>query len=570
MLWIPVQALNTTALLVFHAAVILGSWPRAATSHCLMQDATSTSTVKATAETPVASGLQGNPLPTVAEESGFARTASHAEVERFLSRLQGLGSNVQVREIGRTAQDRSIPMVIASDPMVLSRADAVERQIPVVYVQANIHGGEVEGKEAALALLRDLMLGGEKEILKHLVLLVVPDLNPDGNDAFGLAARNRPGQNGPERVGSRANGLGLDLNRDCMKAESPEFRAVLDHVWNEWDPDLCMDLHTTDGSLHGYPLTYAPPLLPLPSPHPGEYVRDRLLPSVRRVMRELHGHETFDYGNFDSQTQPTRWETFEHHPRYVTNYAGARGRMAVLSEAYSHAPFEQRFDATYDFVKSVLQYVVDHAAEVRACNQQHDQRLLRGDALLAGLRFEMASRSEAETVLVMETLEPPEGQRRRIPGDKLIESKLAVFDRFKPVRETPLPAGFVLPEAMTPTVDLLARHGIVVQMLEDAAKASVEIFVPTRIEVSARPFQGHNQANMEGEHKREERELAAGSFYVSCRQPLGFLAFYLLHPESQDGIYAWQLCDPPKEGQAVEVVALKEPLAGVAMSTVRD
>ena len=72
---------------------------------------------------------------------------------------------------------------------------------------------------------------------------------------------NRPEQNGPEIIGEGTNGQGLNLNRDFVKAEAPETRAALAAI-AAWDPDVFMDLHTTDGSFHGYALTYAPSLNP--------------------------------------------------------------------------------------------------------------------------------------------------------------------------------------------------------------------------------------------------------------------------------------------------------------------
>jgi hypothetical protein len=226
-------------------------------------------------------GLAAQGLPqTTAERTGYAATSTHAEVGAFLDSLELAGAPLAVSELGTTALGKPIYVVIASDPAVTAPAEAAAAGKLVVYLQANIHAGEVEGKEAVLALLRELA-GTRRTLLQQLVILVVPDYNPDGNDAFGPEATNRPEQNGPPRVGQRPDGLNLDLNRDYFKAEAPETRASLARIYATWDPALMVDLHTTDGTRHGYQLTYAPPLDPNAPPGPTAFVRDHMLPALR-------------------------------------------------------------------------------------------------------------------------------------------------------------------------------------------------------------------------------------------------------------------------------------------------
>src|SRR5207302_1222431 len=199
------------------------------------------------------------------------------------------GAPVAVSEMSSSALGKPIYFVIASDPTVTSPGAAAESGKLVVYLQANIHGGEVEGKEAVLALLRELA-GPRRDLLQRLVVLVAPDYNPDGNDAFGPQAVNRSEQNGPAVVGQRPDGKNLDLNRDYFKAEAPETRASLARVYTTWDPALMVDLHTTDGTLHGYQLTYAPPLDPNGPAGPSTFVRDRMLPALRKTLQDKY-HE---------------------------------------------------------------------------------------------------------------------------------------------------------------------------------------------------------------------------------------------------------------------------------------
>src|SRR3954468_21988525 len=233
---------------------------------------------------------------TRAERTNFLETSHYEDVVTFIDSLKTLGAKIASGSIGKTIQGRELPYVIASRPIVSTVAQARALNRPIAYIQANIHAGEVEGKEAMLAMLRDLLFDKKKNVLDSVVLIVQPIYNADGNEAFAPQAQNRGAQNGPEMVGTRQNSQHWNLNRDYIGADAPETKASMEML-NKWNPDLFMDLHTTDGSVHGYALTYSPTLAPA-AVATGPYVAATMLPEIRRRMRERDGFETIDYGDF--------------------------------------------------------------------------------------------------------------------------------------------------------------------------------------------------------------------------------------------------------------------------------
>ncbi|HET6779475.1 MAG TPA: M14 family metallopeptidase, partial [Gemmatimonadales bacterium] len=290
------------------------------------------------------------------ERTGYRETSSYLDVLGFVDSLQMRSSEVRIGTLGTSSEGRRIPYVVAARPGLMTPAEAHRSGKPVIYLQANIHAGEVEGKEAAQMLLRDLTIGPLGHLLDKIILLVVPIYNTDGNERWGPGERNRPGQNGPATVGQNTSGQGLNLNRDYVKLEAPETQGSVS-LLQAWDPDLFIDLHTTNGSYHGYVLTYAPGLNPNVNPAV-DFVRDRFLPEVRRRMQRRHGQRTFSYGNFRSQHPDSLvqgWETYDARPRFGTNWMGLRGRPSILSEGYSNADFQTRITATYNFVREVLE-----------------------------------------------------------------------------------------------------------------------------------------------------------------------------------------------------------------------
>ncbi|MFN0058386.1 MAG: M14 family metallopeptidase [Planctomycetota bacterium] len=494
----------------------------------------------------------GAPLPATRPElSEFRETSSLEDVRGFLSALLTRGAPFAVERLGLSTHGRESPLVIVSHPPVANASDARRAGKLVIYLQANIHGGEVEGKEAAQVLLREFAAGEHRALLEHLVLLITPVYNCDGNENLAPGLKARAHQNGPDPIGARANGQDLDLNRDCMKARTPEMQAALAAIYCAWDPDAVIDLHTTNGTRHGYALTYSPPLCPGGDRAVLEYTRDRLLVQVRQRMRTAHGLETFDYGNVEQQDGRRAWYTFGAEPRYVTNYAGVRGRIGVLSEATSFLPFETRITATRAFVLEVLRYLAEHAVEVATLTRGADARATQwglGSGATAGepppelgLRFDHALRGREPVLLERADLDPQPPPHA--PPGALESVELDIYDRFMSTHSRTYPAAYFIPATLRAVVDLLLAHGVVVEELEAPWVGAIERFQVRESVASDRPFQGARLVRLEGTYKSSEQTIPAGSFLVRTAQPLGVLTFHLLEPESLDGASAWGFFD---------------------------
>lgn len=494
---------------------------------------------------------------TAAERSNYDSTSTAAQVGQFLDSLQIAGAPIAVSVIGHTAYGRPLYLAIASaalgapDPAVTSPAEAAASGKLVVYLQGNIHAGEVEGKEAILILLRELATT-RRDLLQKLVVLAVPDYNPDGNDAFGPAAVNRSEQDGPALVGRRPDALNLDLNRDYFKAEAPETRASLARIYDTWDPALMVDCHTTDGTRHGYLLTYAPPLDPIGPAGPTDYVRDQLLPAVQRTMASDDHEPIFVYGDVDDPMTPTSWDSYAPLGWYGTNYVGLRGRMAILSEAYSHADFATRVRVTHDFLVEILTYAAAHADEIRRIERDADRRTaLEGAGRLPrpnlAIQYAMASRgTEPVQLEVLRAGGPGEtsehGRPILTPTGRYRTVRLPIRDRFVDSVERPLPAGYFVPAGAGGVPRLLALHGIQVQRLAADWTDTVEVVDITKLDWQPREFQGHHLLAVSGTYARVVRTAPAGSYFVSTAQPLGRLVFALLEPEGW-GLARWGMFD---------------------------
>ena len=483
---------------------------------------------------------------TRAERTDYRETSHYEDVLQYLEDLQAKGAPISVQFIGVSTQGHKIPLVIAARQPVAAPANIRRIGKPVVYVQANIHAGEVEGKEAVLMLLRELAQKPKGGLLDKIVLLTTPIYNIDGNETWGPWQKNRRSQSGPEVVGIRANGQGLDLNRDGMKAESPEMRAALRSIYTTWDPDVVLDLHATNGTRHGFQLTYSPPLHPDTESNLLRFNRDEFLPAVRRRMRQDFGIETFVYGNLPRSRKSQGWYQSAPDPMRITNYIGLRNRLSVLSEAACYLPFRQRVTATHHFVLTVLEEIARQSQQVLSLTREADARVIGWGlqpetAPAMTVRYQIISRGEEDILLEKSTSADSSSKRpTRITAPRdIISVRMPVYDRFKTTRTARFPAAYLIPATFREAVELLRRHGIVVERLLDDWKGTTEAFVIDEIVSPKRSFQGHIPKELKGHFESAQTEITKGSYLVKTAQPLGILIFHLLEPESLDGVATW-------------------------------
>src|SRR5688572_4993781 len=245
----------------------------------------------------VLSPQSSSDLPkTRAELTNYEETTRYEEVLSFIAELQKRSPLLRLESFGASEEGRKLPLMIFSDTPIFNPRDARATGRPVVFIMANIHAGEVEGKEAALHLSRRILFGDLRPLLSRVIILIAPIYNADGNEKINV--NSRTAQNGPiAGVGVRENSKGYDLNRDFMKLDSPEARALVS-LFNRWDPHLTVDLHTTNGSHHGYHLTYSQPLNPNTSASILSYHRDKMLPAITKAMLKKHEFRSYYYGNF--------------------------------------------------------------------------------------------------------------------------------------------------------------------------------------------------------------------------------------------------------------------------------
>ena len=492
-------------------------------------------------------------LITIPEKTDYQKTSTHAEVMDFIQAIQKRSEFIHVASMGKSKEGKDIPVVVLANPKISTPAEAVASGKPVMYIQGNIHAGEVEGKEVLQVLLREILLGDKSYLLDHQIILFAPIYNTDSNDQMEKGIR--PSQeDSPVEVGLRANSQGWDLNRDGIKLEALETQALMKNLLLKWDPEMLVDLHTTNGTWHGYGLTYAPSYHYAGEKRPYEFTLYELLPHVVKAAKEKHEVHLGPYGyhSLRSGWPPKAIVTYNHHPRYLVNQMGLRNKIGILSEAFAHDRFYKRMVSTYAFVLEILEYTNIHGTRLAAINAQSETAAINNvlhnaGKVTKGVRFKKAPLAEPIERYRTYDYTPylnADGDTSYVRSGRIIEvPNVDNYAKFEPTLSSRLPRGYLLPQSMEPIVDHLKKHGVQVTQLSEPMNVDGEVFMIDSLVHSSRKFEGHFLATATGEFVAQTRLFNKGDYWIDMAQPLTNLIFYMLEPQSDDGLVTWNFFD---------------------------
>ena len=514
--------------------------------------------------------LWSDDLILTPEKSNFEKTSTYGDVMNFINAIKGKSPYIQISTLGKSPMGKEIPFVILSNPSVSTPEQAKASGKPVVYIQGNIHAGEVEGKEAVMMMIRDILLGNKLSLLDNQIILFVPIYNSDGNDK--MAKGLRPTQeNSPLETGERENGQGLDLNRDGIKMEAPETAGLVQNIITAWDPQMSVDLHTTNGTWHAYSLTWAPSYLYAGEPGTYHYTNDVMLPAITQKIKDTYGMFFGPYGDYNTREGwPVKnFYTYNHHPRYIVNQFGLRNRMAILSEAFAHERFYQRIYSTYTFVYEILDYCNKHGKEIMQINHDADLAAVKNvldnaGKVKKGVRYKMVPTAQKLNGFRTYDYTPffrADGSKTLVKkGNIVTYDSVTYYGEFKDTVQSTLPRGYIIPAAQSAIADQLIKQGATVTKLEKDEKLSGEIFTVEKYDRSTRKFEGHNMASAEGKFEAATRIAKKGDYMVDLAQPLANLIFYMLEPQSDDGLLTWNFFDSYFDQNGVSTKPVEFPI----------
>jgi murein tripeptide amidase MpaA len=506
---------------------------------------------------------------THAEKTNYRETPTYADTIAYARRLAAASPLVEYREFGVSGEGRALPLLVAAKNGATTPEAARRAGRPVVLIQACIHAGEPDGKDAGLALLRDIAVTREREaLLDGAVLLFVPIYNVDGHEQ--RSPYNRINQNGPAEMGWRGNAANLNLNRDYLKADAPETRAWL-KLWNEWRPDLFVDCHVTDGADFRYTVTYQferhENVHPAVAAWSAEAFAGRVIPSA-----EVGGQLFSPYMVFRDNRDPRRGiDAFVSTPRFATGYVPlVRNRPALLIETHMLKDFRTRVLGTYHVLRAALEEVNRRPAELLAAVRRADE-----ETAAAGRAYD----PERRVALKVELTDRPaemvlKGWQYRtslseVSGDlqvvwdttKPLDLTVPHYDEADPTVSVSQPLAYLVPPQWRAAIDVLAAHGLSLWRLAEPTSVDVESYRFREVRLAAAPFEGRVPVNFKVEALRERRLYPAGTVVVMMNQRDARAALHLLEPAAPDSLALWGFFNPIFEQKEYAEAYVLEKLA---------
>ena len=489
-------------------------------------------------------------MMTIPELTNYQRTSTFAEVVAVVDALRQRSDLIHRETLLLTEDGKDVPLLVLARPPIATPAQARASGKPVIYIQGNIHGGEVEGKEASLIVMRDILFGDKQHLLDDQILVFVPIYNADGND--NMSSDARPSQEMSPLMAGERQAHGYDLNRDGMAVETAETRALYLNVIQRWDPALLVDLHTTNGTWHGYSLTYAPSYHTAGDGATSAYTADVMLPAIAQSVKEKFNLDFGWYGGFDYRDWPPKeLRTYHHAPRYLTNNMGLRNRMAILAETFAHDRFYKRVHAANVFVEEILEYTNIHGREMQRVNAQADARTAsrlqqQTGVIENGIQFEMVPLEEPLDLLSYKYIPytTATGDTEFVRSSEIVTiAGVLNYNRFEATKRATVPTAYVFPAELSQVAETLIKHGIDVAVLEQDTRFEGEVFGVTGIETQSVVQNQHRNTLLQGQYRPASEQFSAGDYYVALDNRLANLIFYLLEAQSDDGLAYWNFFD---------------------------
>ncbi|MGQ9799603.1 MAG: M14 family metallopeptidase [Ignavibacterium sp.] len=502
------------------------------------------------------------------EKSGMTESPDYSNTIKYFEKFEKNFPSVKIIDFGTTPQGRKLKVVIVSKDKAFTPALARKSNKAIVLIQNGIHPGEIEGKDACMLLLREILVTKEKShLLDNLILLIIPVLNIDGHER--LSQFNRPNQNGPKQMGWRTNALNLNLNRDYLKADTPEIQSFL-KLFNDWLPDFMIDNHTTNGADYQYHVTYGIEAHQNIDRGLVNWINNKYLPFLKTKV-ESDGFIIGPYMEFKDGTIESGILDLPSPPRLSHGYCAAQNRVCLLVETHSLKPFDNRVFSTKSMMTHTLEFINKSSRELIELNKQADKNPVK-NYLIDKKKFPLVLTSNGKfDKFIFKGFEWYDeyseitGSTVRKYTNKPIEIEIPIFNQAKSLKEIIVPKAYIIPHEFQNIIKILDYHQIKYSELQSNKKFKVERYRFSDIRFAPRPYEGRQLPSFNTECFEETVELPRGTYFVPTNQRALRIIVNLLEPDAPDSFAHWGFFNAFFERKEYAEAYVMEPYAKVMM-----
>ncbi|MBL4735884.1 MAG: hypothetical protein JKY18_11225 [Flavobacteriales bacterium] len=473
------------------------------------------------------------------------QTATYEETIAFYKTMAENHSEATLLSFGKTDVGKPLSLFVISADGDFNPVSLRSKNKRVLFINNAIHPGEPCGVDACIKLTKQLLDGENLSTkLGNVVVCIVPMYNIGG--ALNRGCCSRANQNGPEAYGFRGNAKNLDLNRDFIKADSRNARGFA-MMFTQWDPDVFIDTHTSNGADYQYVMTLITTQLDKLHPSLSTYVKEKMNPVLYEAM-EKNKYEMIPYVNSFGKTPESGIIDFLETPRYSTGYAALFNTIGFTTESHMFKPFKDRVLGTWHFINSVIDFVQKNHKEIG------EVRAEAKSLTSAQISFDIAWAPDTTKYDII----PFKGFESGVKTSKISGTERSFYDREKPYTKdikyynrykasvtVNKPSMYIIPQGWERVIQRLRINGIGMRRLLKDTLLAVEIYYIDDYSSTKRPYEGHYlHKNVKVSAQRQTLQFYQGDFVIETNQDRNRFIVETLEPQGVDSYFAWNFFDP--------------------------
>lgn len=475
----------------------------------------------------------------------YRSTPSYREIIERYERLDSSSPYAKLVPYGKTDGGNQLHLLVLSKNKIFELKKLKEMGILILLINNGIHPGEPDGINASLLLLESLLENDGKNIPQNVCICIIPVMNVEG--ALNRGCCSRVNQDGPPEYGFRGNDLNLDLNRDFIKADSKNMISWI-QIFREWDPDVFMDTHVSDGADYQYSMTLIASQPDKLYSTQGEYMKQVLSPALFEKMKEKNEEmgpyvETFTW----NLPPDSGMKAFLETPRYGSGYAALFNTFGFISESHMLKPFAHRVKATVDLLHSLIEVCEENYTDIsnvrkKARKENVTRKTFPVNWELDKSKFDMIPFKGYEHSY--KKSEVTGMDRLYYDRTKPYERNLLYYGNYIPQDSIVAPKYYFIPQAWEKVLDLLRLNGISLIRLEQDSSCSAEVYYLDEYSTTENPYEGHYvHSNTKVKKSTEIIQLRKGDFLIPLMQEGSRYIVETLEPQSIDSYFNWGFFD---------------------------
>ena len=481
---------------------------------------------------------------TIFEKSEFVSTADYDQTMKYFQSLADNSDYAEFLTFGLSPQGRELKYLLVTKESKMNIPPGKELFKPPILIINGIHSGEIEGKDASMLLMREILITKEKEyLLDSINIIVVPIFSVDGHER--KSKYNRINQNGPEEMGWRTTSQNLNLNRDWMKADTPEMQSML-KLFNQYLPDFIVDTHTTNGADYQYTVTYSVEWSKNMYRQTAEWLGNRFTPFLEKGVDEK-GFLIFPYVYLKdwSKGLDEGLIYWPGTPRFSSGYFALQNRPMLLVETHMLKSYKERVYSTMAVLETTMEFIFNNSTELKVLNREADKKTtqLYADEKYLPLGFSNTDKYEMMNFKGYDYYwdsSQVSGKTKLVYTQNKKDFNLKYYNDVVVVDSIKVAKGYYIPPEYSLLVDRLKLHGLNYILIEDELKdEEVTRYKFRDVKFAANPYEGRQSVAFNYDTYAEKVNILKGSFLFLSDQKTAKVLAHLLEPKSADSFVRW-------------------------------